>query len=241
MVHEHHARRLHWDLRLERDGVLMSWAVPNGIPEDPERQPQGDPRRGSPALLPRLRGRDPAGQLRRRCRSASGITASTTAEKSGRRADRRLPRRAAAAAATRCFARRARQGLDDPPHGPALDAEREEMPEHLRRCSPSPGRCPPTRRNGHSRSSGTACARSPTGEPGRLRIESRNVNDVTAALPRAAPARPRSAHARRSSTGRSSPSTSTGKPSFERSADAHAPDAPRRGQTPRRARRPSPT
>lgn len=36
VVHEHHARRLHWDLRLERDGVLASWAIPNGIPDDPE-------------------------------------------------------------------------------------------------------------------------------------------------------------------------------------------------------------
>jgi bifunctional non-homologous end joining protein LigD len=37
VVHEHHARRLHWDLRLERDGSLASWAIPNGIPEDPKR------------------------------------------------------------------------------------------------------------------------------------------------------------------------------------------------------------
>jgi bifunctional non-homologous end joining protein LigD len=35
VIHEHHSRRLHWDLRLERDGVLACWAIPKGLPQAP--------------------------------------------------------------------------------------------------------------------------------------------------------------------------------------------------------------
>lgn len=36
VIQQHSATRLHWDLRLERDGVLASWALPRGVPWNPK-------------------------------------------------------------------------------------------------------------------------------------------------------------------------------------------------------------
>ncbi|MGW4485196.1 DNA polymerase ligase N-terminal domain-containing protein [Amycolatopsis sp. NPDC004368] len=62
VVHEHRASQVHWDLRLEQDGVLVSWTVPRGVPRFPGQARLAIPIDDQPLAYASFEGEIPAGE-----------------------------------------------------------------------------------------------------------------------------------------------------------------------------------
>jgi bifunctional non-homologous end joining protein LigD len=190
VIHEHHARRLHWDLRLERDGVLASWALPKGLPEEPGDNRFAAATEDHPLEYLEFSGEIPAGQygagtmsiwdngtydtLKWEPRTLGG-TGKVEVALHGQRVDARyalFPIEAGEHPKDWMIHRM------DPPADPA----REPMPEHVVPMLARSGELP--------MDAGWAYEVKWDGvraivysRPGELRLESRNLNDVTDSYP----------------------------------------------------------
>jgi bifunctional non-homologous end joining protein LigD len=185
VIHEHHARRLHWDLRLERDGVLASWAIPKGLPEEPGENRFAAATEDHPLEYVDFDGEIPKGQY--------GAGSMTIWDQGTYDPLKWEPRKVEVALhGERVNARYAlfATGEGDQPKDwmihrmdPAADPGREPMPERLVPMLASAGALPRPGDPWAYEIKWDGVRAIAYSKPGGLRLESRNLNDITAQYP----------------------------------------------------------
>ena len=185
MIHEHSARRLHWDLRLERDGVLASWALPRGLPLEPKVNHIAPHTEDHPIEYLDFEGEIPAGSY--------GAGTMRIWDHGTYDCLKWEPRKVEVALhGTRVDARYALFAIG--PAGdskdwmihrmdPPADAGREPMPERIVPMLARAGSLPADDGAWAYEVKWDGVRAIAYSEPGRLRFESRNLNDITASYP----------------------------------------------------------
>ena len=188
VIQEHHATRLHWDLRLEHDGALASWAIPNGIPADPADNRLAVHTEDHPLEYLDFHGEIPAGEYGAGTMTIwdQGTFETHLWEENkvevtfhGERLSGRyglFP-----------IGQRGREGSEkdwmihrmDPP----ADAGREPMPERILPMLAGAGELPPRAESWSFEVKWDGVRAIAYVKPGRLRLESRNLNEITEAYP----------------------------------------------------------
>ena len=186
VVQEHHARRLHWDLRFERDGVAVSFAIPNGIPPTPKENRLAVHTEDHPLEYLEWEGEIPKGEY-----GAGTMTVWDTGTYETHKFDaakievtfhgERLHGRYGLFP----IGRTAEQQNDwmihrmDPPEDP----DREPFPERLEPMLARLGKLPPDEARWGFEVKWDGVRAIAYARPGRLRLESRNGRDITEGYP----------------------------------------------------------
>jgi bifunctional non-homologous end joining protein LigD len=189
VIHEHSATRLHWDLRLERDGVLASWAVPKGLPDAPKENHLAVWTEDHPLEYVDFHGEIPKGQYGA---GTMKIWDSGTYELlkwqprkievalHGERVDARYA----------LFAISSQDAADGQPKewmihrmDPPADAAREPMPEKLKPMLARAGKLPADDRGWVFEIKWDGVRAIVYSTPGELRLESRNLKEITGQYP----------------------------------------------------------
>lgn len=190
VIQEHDATRLHWDLRLEHDGALASWALPKGVPEEPKDNRFAARTEDHPLEYLDFDGEIPKGQY--------GAGTMKIWDRGTYETLKWEPRKIEVALhGERLDARYALFPISSPAPGedgpakewmihrmdPPADAAREPMPEHVK---PMLARTAPLPREDDGwayeiKWDGVRVIAYST--PGELRLESRNLKEITAQYP----------------------------------------------------------
>jgi bifunctional non-homologous end joining protein LigD len=182
VVQEHSARRLHWDLRLEHDGVAASWAIPNGIPEDPGENRKAVHTEDHPLEYLEFEGEIPAGEYGAGTMGIwdRGAYACEKWEEGKVIVDfdgERLRGRYALFRAGRSEKDWMIHRIDPPAR------ERDPMPESLLPMSASGGELPKNQRGWAAELRWEGVRAIAFCEPGRLRLQGRELEDLTDRYP----------------------------------------------------------
>ncbi len=185
VIHEHSARRLHWDLRLEHHGTLASWAVPKGLPEEPKDNRLAVATEDHPLAYLEFEAEIPKGQY--------GAGTITIWDRGTYDCLKWEPRKIEVALhGERIDARYALFPIDkgdDPKNwmihrmDPPADPEREPMPEHVVPMFARPDALPTDAMAWAYEIKWDGVRAIAYSRPGELRLESRNLIDITDSYP----------------------------------------------------------
>jgi bifunctional non-homologous end joining protein LigD len=186
VVQEHSATRLHWDLRLEHDGALASWAIPNGIPADPADNRLAVHTEDHPLEYLEFEGDIPQGEYGAGTMRIWDRGTFETHKWEDRKVEvtfhgERLRGRYGLFPLGRDGASEKDWMIHrmDPPSDPG----REPMPEHVLPALAGSGALPPDGKGWEFEVKWDGVRAIAYARPGRLRLESRNLNEISDTYP----------------------------------------------------------